>query len=145
MAPRDMLATASPQGGVAGSWSWYVPGALTALVIAVVLACIYFRKTLLPWAPWLFMVLPVGLLVAAIAGVEGAEEILRSRADRGPKDFGEFIGMCAVGALIMFAANALRRGRVRKGGDRLYEGGACDGEGGDCDDEGGGWWEGEGD
>jgi hypothetical protein len=95
MAPRDMLAAASSQGGDAASWSWYVPVGLTALVIAVVPACIYFRKTLLRRAPWLFMSGQTAIVVAAIAGVEEAEEMLRSRADRGPKTFGEFIGWVA--------------------------------------------------
>lgn len=110
MAPRDMLAAASSEGGGAADWSWYVPVGLTALVIAVVPACIYFRKILLRWAPWLFMSGQAAVVVAAIAGVEEAEEMLRSRADRGPKTFGEFIGWVAGGALIMLILNARRRG-----------------------------------
>ncbi len=136
MAPRDMLAVASSQGGGTASWSWYVPVGLTALVIAVVPVGMYFRKTLMRWAPWLFLLGPAAIVVAAIAGVEGADEILKSRADRGPKDFGELIGMWVVGALIMLIAKALRRGRGGAGGGWGGEGGDSDGEGGGCDDGG---------
>ena len=135
MAPRDMLAAASSLGGGAAGWSWYVPVGLTALVIAVVPVGMYFRKTLLRWAPWLFLLGPVAILVAAIAGVDGADEILRSRADRGPKDFRELIGMLAVGALIMFIAKAWRRGRGGEGEGWVGEGGGSD-EGEGCDDGG---------
>ena len=79
---------------------------------------------------------PAAIVVAAIAGVEGADEILRARADRGPKDFREFIGSLAVCALIALIAEARRRGRVGEGGGWAGESGLCDDEGGGCDDGG---------
>src|SRR5687767_921556 len=111
MAPGDMLAAASSQGGGAASWSWYVPVGLTALVIAVIPVGVYFRKTLARWAPWLFLLVPIAIGVAAIAGVEGAEEVMKSRADRGPKSFVEFIGMWVMGLMIMYIVKAFRWGR----------------------------------
>src|SRR5688572_8304545 len=138
MAPRDMLATAASQGGGAASWSWYVPVGLTALVIAVVPVGMYFRKTLMRWAPWLFMSGSTAILVAAIAGVDGADELAKSLARPAPKDFREYI---VIGAFIVvwnLVDYARRRGRGGEGGgwDADGVGGCSDDEGGGCDFEG---------
>jgi hypothetical protein len=112
MAPGDMLAAGASPGDGAASWSWYVPVGLTALVIAVVMSCMYFRETVLRWAPWLFILGPAAIGVAAVAGVEGADEIAESFAGPAPKDFVEFIGMWIVGVGIMLVAEPRRRGRA---------------------------------
>ena len=64
---------------------------LTAVVIAVVVAGVYFRKTLMRWAPWLCLLCTAVVVVAAIAGVDVAGEIVRGLAGPAPKDFREYI------------------------------------------------------
>ena len=71
-----------------------------AVVIAVVVAGLYFRTTFARWAPWLFGVISLAVVVAAIAGVELADEVMTSFADRRPKDVEEFIGWVGMAALI---------------------------------------------
>ena len=117
MAPRDMLATAASQGWGAASWSWYVPVGLTALVLAVVPVGMYFRTTLMRWAPWLYMFGSVAIVVAAIAGVDGADELARSLTRPAPMDLREYI---VIGVFIVvwnLADYARRRRRDRDRGD----------------------------
>ena len=110
MALRDMLATASSQGGDAPSWSWYVPLGLTAVVTAVASACVHFRKTLRRWAPVLVELAVAAIVVAAIAGVEGADELARSLAGPAPKDFGEFM-VLVVFVVVWNVVDSARRRR----------------------------------
>src|SRR5688572_9090663 len=111
MAPRDMLATASSQGGDAPSWSSYVPVALTAVAVVVALASMYFRKTLLRWAHVLLGLGFAAILAAAIAGVEGADKIAKSLADPVPKDFRELIVLVVFIVVWNLVDNARRRRR----------------------------------
>jgi hypothetical protein len=136
MAPFDMLATAASQGGGAANWSWYVPVGLTALVIAVVPVGMYFRKTLMRWAPWLFMFCSTAIVVAAIAGVDGADELAQSLAGPAPKDFREYIVIGVFVVVWNLVGYARRRGRGGEGGGWDGGGGGSDDEGGGCDFEG---------
>ena len=110
MALRDMLATAFSPGGAAPSWSGYVPVGLTAVVIAVVVAGVYFRTTLMRWAPWLFLLGTAAVVVAAMAGVELADEIVRGLAGPAPQDFREYIA-AGVFVVVWNLVDYLRRRR----------------------------------
>ena len=111
------------------AWSWYVPLILMVVLIAALLTYSHFITTFRPLVPVLFG-WPVGaVMVGVVVGEPQSMEIVRSRGDRGPKGFGEFIGMWVVGALIMLIAKAWRRGRGSEGGG-WDEGGGCD-DGGD--------------
>jgi hypothetical protein len=111
MVPRNLLATAPSLGGGAPSWSWYVPVALMAVVTAVVLASMYFRKTVMHWAFVLCELGVAAVLVAAVAGVDGADEIAASLADPVPKDYREFIVMGLFVVVWNLIANARKRRR----------------------------------
>ena len=75
-------------------------------------------------------------MVGAVVGEPQSMEIARSWADRGPKNFGESMGMVILGAIIMLIRKARRRARDGEGGGYVGEGEGCDDEGGGCDGEG---------
>lgn len=110
MAPRDLLATVPSQGGDASSWSWYIPVALAAVVVAMVLASISSLKTLEPVAFVLFGLGFGALILAALAGDEEADKVVRSFADPVPQDLGQFLVMAAFVVLWnLFAKDGWRR------------------------------------
>jgi hypothetical protein len=137
MAPCDLLATASSQGGDAPAWSWYVPLALVAVLIAALLAYLYFIKTLMPLVHVLYGLAVGAVTVGVMIGEPQSMEIVRSRGDRGPNTFEEFMAMVVVGTVIMLIQEARRRGRRGEGaGSDGAGGGGCGDEGGDDGDDG---------